>query len=144
MFYNYATHKAERIAVEEMGRNQRPGKGRWYIKPGFAGYNCRANNLDGFPTRNAAEGAIVRYQGRVPLSAIMRAWEGEAEPELVEHIRAAITAGVLAWRWDPEVDGVAGIVHVASPNKAVVVVYADGDWECDERAVEVAHAEAER
>lgn len=36
----------------------------WYIKMGFAGFNSPANNRFGYKTKDAAEAAILRYQGR--------------------------------------------------------------------------------
>lgn len=58
MFHNYATHTDEAEAVEQDDR------GRWFIKPAFAGYNSTRNNLDGYKDRESAEAAIRFYQGR--------------------------------------------------------------------------------
>jgi hypothetical protein len=37
---------------------------RWYIKMGFAGFNTRANNVEGYATKEAAEAACLRHQYR--------------------------------------------------------------------------------
>lgn len=56
-FCNYLTQIETDEAVEE--RN-----GRWYIKVGFAGFNTKANNSNGYATKEKAEAAVVRYQNR--------------------------------------------------------------------------------
>lgn len=55
--HNYANHRdfPADEAVEE-------SHGRWYIKMSFAGYNSQANNSNGYPTKDAAIAAILRYQ----------------------------------------------------------------------------------
>lgn len=77
------------------------------------------------------------------LDEVATAWAEDADERLVAHVKREVEAGNLHWRWDPEVDGVAGLVLTASPNRAMVVVYGDGDFECDDVAFEVALAEAE-
>jgi hypothetical protein len=37
---------------------------RWYIRTGFAGFNSRANNGDGYSTKARAEAAIRRYSSK--------------------------------------------------------------------------------
>lgn len=37
-------------------------RGSWYIRLGFAGFNSRANNGDGYTTKDAAMRAVRRYQ----------------------------------------------------------------------------------
>lgn len=56
MFMNY--HKGDMMADAVECRH-----GRWYILMGFAGFNSRANNRDGYETREKAEAAIRKYQG---------------------------------------------------------------------------------
>lgn len=56
MFYNHMTQSYQSDAVELLEDRS------WYIKMGFAGFNCSANNYGGFPTRDRAEAAIRRYQ----------------------------------------------------------------------------------
>lgn len=56
--HNYATH--EDVPLDEAVE----WDGRWFIKPGFAGYNSRANNLDGYASKAAAKAAVRRYQSR--------------------------------------------------------------------------------
>lgn len=40
-------------------------RGAWFILMGFAGYNSRANNLNGYATEAKAVAAILRYQAKV-------------------------------------------------------------------------------
>ena len=54
-FHNYMNHQDEEVAVEFIG-------GAWWIKPGFAGFNCAVNNLWGYTSKRAAESAIRSYQ----------------------------------------------------------------------------------
>lgn len=57
-FYNYMNQRFEDTAVEpESDRS-------WYIKMGFAGFNSPANNLGGYPSRERAEAAVLRYQNK--------------------------------------------------------------------------------
>lgn len=56
-FKNYMTDQMEADAVYEV-------KGRWWIRSGFAGYNSKANNWDGYATKARAEAAILRYQSK--------------------------------------------------------------------------------
>jgi hypothetical protein len=58
MFHNYATHEDSDDAVEQRGV-------RWFIKPGFAGYNTTANNGPGYVSQRRAEAVIIRYQNKV-------------------------------------------------------------------------------
>jgi hypothetical protein len=57
-FMNFMTGVKENDATELVN-------GRWWIKSGFAGYNCPANNGFGFATKADAEAAIRRYEKRV-------------------------------------------------------------------------------
>jgi hypothetical protein len=57
MFHNYGTGENTTDATEQKGD-------RWYIKMGFAGYNSRANNLDGYASKVRAEAAITRYENK--------------------------------------------------------------------------------
>jgi len=57
MFRNYLTGKDEADAVEQKGFG-------WFIKSGFAGNNSPTNNRFGYKSKEAAEAAIRRYQGR--------------------------------------------------------------------------------
>jgi hypothetical protein len=36
--------------------------GRWYIKLGFAGFNTRANNMNGYATKAKAEAVVRKLQ----------------------------------------------------------------------------------
>lgn len=56
MFYNYMKSRFEDSATET------DKYGRIFIKMGFAGFNSRANNLDGYTSKEAAEAAVLRYQ----------------------------------------------------------------------------------
>jgi hypothetical protein len=51
----------------------------------------------------------------------------DAAPEVLAAVAAAEADG-CRWVYDPEVHGVVGLV-VPGTNRALVVVYADGDWE---------------
>jgi hypothetical protein len=57
MAYNHLTKRYVPLAhsVEEQG-------GRWYIQMGYAGFNSRANNLNGYPWQTTAMRAVRRYQ----------------------------------------------------------------------------------
>lgn len=57
VYRNYANGEWSSWPVEE--KNE-----RWYIKPGFAGYNSRANNGWGYSTAANAMAACMRYQTR--------------------------------------------------------------------------------
>lgn len=54
-FYNYMTGQMANVATEQRGD-------RWYILMGFAGFNSRLNNAQGYATKAAAEAAIRHYQ----------------------------------------------------------------------------------
>lgn len=56
-FFNHLKQEYTEDAVHET-------YGRWWIKVGFAGFNSRTNNIDGYATRGAAERAILSYQVR--------------------------------------------------------------------------------
>jgi hypothetical protein len=64
-------------------------------------------------------------------------WKEEADETLVKHVDQLIAAKHAGWRWDPEVDGVVGLV-VLGTNRALVVIYSDDecDWELDSRLEE--------
>lgn len=55
VFVNHLTNEVTDDAVEYRD-------GAWYIKPGYAGYNSRANNLWGYVSKARAEAAILRLQ----------------------------------------------------------------------------------
>jgi len=57
MFHNHLTGKDEAEAVEQKGYG-------WFIKMGFSGFNSPTNNRFGYKSKEAAEAAIRRYQGR--------------------------------------------------------------------------------
>lgn len=60
MFHNYADH-TNHTADEATTQDER---GRWWINPAFAGYNCPANNGFGFASQADAIAAINRYQSK--------------------------------------------------------------------------------
>lgn len=56
-FKNYITNQYEAECAEHK-------HGTWYIKMGFAGFNSERNNAGGYPTKEAAEKACLRFQNR--------------------------------------------------------------------------------
>lgn len=56
-FYNYMTNEWTDDATEQRGV-------RWFIKPGFAGYNTPANNGPGYISQRRAEAVIRNYQDK--------------------------------------------------------------------------------
>lgn len=61
--------------------------------------------------------------------AVIRSWEADADEALVKHVNQLRNDGLANWMWDPEVEHVLGLVPVATPNRALVIIYPDGDWE---------------
>lgn len=55
----------------------------------------------------------------------------EAKAGLVAEARHVVEEGRAAWQWDPQVPGVAGLIEAVT-GKALVIVYADGDWEASQ------------
>lgn len=47
-----------------VAQSTRLGLERWYIEPGFAGFNSTTNNGDGYVTKDRAIAAVVRYQNK--------------------------------------------------------------------------------
>ena len=64
MFFNNFTQKYETECAEV--KRGRCGLEAWYIKIGFAGFNTRANNRQGYKTKAAAE-KVVRTLQRDPV-----------------------------------------------------------------------------
>lgn len=49
--------------------------------------------------------------------------------------------GRAVWQWDPEVDGVLGLVHSENRRKAFMVIYDHGrDFECSDEIEDMAHS----
>lgn len=59
MAHNYMT--GVDVPVEEAVHQEGT---RWFIKPGFAGFNSRANNYMGYATKAKAEAAVLKYQSK--------------------------------------------------------------------------------
>lgn len=55
----------------------------------------------------------------------------DADPE-VWHRLARWELEGARWTWDPEVNNVVGLLVPGESNRAIAVVYADGEWEVDE------------
>jgi hypothetical protein len=78
------------------------------------------------------------HKGKEPimsknLTQIVASFETIANTETVTQARRAVEKGEAIWIWDPEVDGVVGLVLVGNTNRALVVVYDEGsDFEADE------------
>lgn len=54
----------------------------------------------------------------------------EASPEVTEKAARLVLEGKAQWVFDPQVDGVVGLVRPDEPNRAFIVVwYTDGDFE---------------
>lgn len=56
-FFNHNTKTYETEATRFDTRNE-----RWYIEMHFAGWNSPSNNTVGYPTKESAERAIIKYQ----------------------------------------------------------------------------------
>jgi hypothetical protein len=62
MFKFYLMDGAGSAAYADECAEQRPETGRWYIKLGFAGFNTRANNGNGYATKAKAEAVCRKHQ----------------------------------------------------------------------------------
>lgn len=62
------------------------------------------------------------------LTEMIMTWEEDADQHLINHVHGLIAEDKATWVWDPYVDGVAALV-IPDTNIALVVLYADGDWE---------------
>ena len=56
-FYNFTAQRWEAQCAERR-------HGAWYIRMGFAGFNCRAHNLEGYDTKQQAEDRCLYYQDK--------------------------------------------------------------------------------
>jgi len=71
------------------------------------------------------------------LAQVVSDFEEIASGSIVARCRKAVQTGQAVWVWDPEVNGVVGLVMTSNPRRALVVVYSEGtDFEVDGELLE--------